>query len=86
MRGMRGMGECYISGNTAKHSRKCPQTFQGMSPNIPGNITNHSGECYKNFYVVFLPNRIKNYEEKNHHKPFDALNGSIPMVAILITE
>ena len=45
MRGTRGMGECYISGNVAKHSREYRQTFQGMLPNIPGNLAKHSGEC-----------------------------------------
>ena len=68
-----------IPGNVAKHSGKCCQTFQGISPNIPGNVI-------KIFMLFFLPNRIKNYEEKNHHKPFNALNGSITMVAILMTE
>ena len=68
-----------IPGNAPKHSRECRQTFQEILPIIPGNVI-------KIFMLFFLPNRIKNYEEKNYHKPFDALNGSIPMVAILITE
>ena len=45
MPGTRGMGECYIprnvakhSGNFFKHSGKCRQTFGGMLPNIPGNV------------------------------------------------
>ena len=38
MQGTRVMGECYIPGSVAKHSGECPQTFQGMSLNIPGNI------------------------------------------------
>ena len=25
--------------------RECPQTFRGISPNIPGNAAKHSGEC-----------------------------------------
>ena len=25
--------------------RECPQTFRGISPNIPGNAVKHSGEC-----------------------------------------
>ena len=24
---------------------ECPQTFLGMSPNIPGNVLKRSGEC-----------------------------------------
>ena len=27
-----------ISRNVLKHSKQCPQAFQGMSPNIPVNI------------------------------------------------
>ena len=69
--------ECGEWGNV--NFGECGQTFQGISPNIPGNVI-------KIFMLFFLPNRIKNYEEKNHHKPFNALNGSIPMVAILMTE
>ena len=34
-----------LLGNVAKFSRECPKTFQGMSPNIPGNVAKHSGEC-----------------------------------------
>ena len=33
--------------NIAKHSRECHQTFQGMLPNIPRNIANHSGNVVK---------------------------------------
>ena len=42
-------GECYIPGNVAKHSGKCPQTFREMSPNIPGNVFKHSRECRQIF-------------------------------------
>ena len=35
----------YIPLNVAKHSRECPETSRGMSPNIPGNVLKHSGEC-----------------------------------------
>ena len=45
----------YIQGNVAKHSGKCPQTFRGMSPNIPGNVAEHSVECPQIFGVA-LPN------------------------------
>ena len=36
--------ECYIPG-----SGECPQTFWGISPNIPGKIAKYSGECSKAF-------------------------------------
>ena len=49
MWGTRGMRECYILGNVAKHSGECPQTFQGMLLNIAGNVTKHSGECPQTF-------------------------------------
>ena len=39
--------ECYILGNVAKHFGECPQTFRGMSPNIPGNVAKHSGNALK---------------------------------------
>ena len=49
-------GECYIPGNVAKHSGECPQTFRGMSSNIPGmssnilgNVAKYSGECPQTF-------------------------------------
>ena len=42
-------GECYISGNVAKHSGEYPQTFQGISSNIPGNVFKHSGEYHQTF-------------------------------------
>ena len=38
MWGTRGMWGMLCSG-------ECRQTFQGMSPNIPGNVVKHSGEC-----------------------------------------
>ena len=31
------------------YSGDCHQTFQGMSPNIPGNVLKHSGECPQTF-------------------------------------
>ena len=37
MRGTRGMGGMLYSG-------ECPQTFRGMSPDIPGNVVKHFGE------------------------------------------
>ena len=49
IRGTRGMGECYIPGNVAKHSGECGQTFRGMSPNILGNVAKYSVECHQNF-------------------------------------
>ena len=49
MWGTRGMGECYILGNVAKHSGDCPQTFRRMLLNIAGNIAKHSGECPQTF-------------------------------------
>ena len=45
----REWGECYILGNIAKHCGECPQTFWGMSSNIPGNVAKHSAECHKTF-------------------------------------
>ena len=33
------------SRDIAKHSGECPQTFQEILPNIPGNVLKHSGEC-----------------------------------------
>ena len=45
-------GECYISGNVAKHSGEYLQTFRGMSSNIPGNIAKHSGGCGQTFRGV----------------------------------
>ena len=42
-------GECYISGNVAKHFGECRQTFRGMSQNIPGNVAKYSGECRQTF-------------------------------------
>ena len=55
--GERGeQGECYILGNFAKHSEEFCQTIRRMSPKIPGNVTNisgnvvkYSGECRKKF-------------------------------------
>ena len=73
MRGTRGMGVCYIPGNVAKHSGECPQTFWGMSPNIPGNVlkhsqnvAKHSGECRQTFQGMssnFPGNVAKHSEE-----------------------
>ena len=42
MRGTQGMGVMLYSG-------ECPQTFRGMSPNIPGNVLKHSGEYRQTF-------------------------------------
>ena len=49
MRGTRGIGECYIPGNVAKHFGECPKIFRGMSPNIPGNAAKHSEKCRQIF-------------------------------------
>ena len=38
MRGTRGLGGMLYSG-------ECHQIFRGISPNIPGNVVKHSGEC-----------------------------------------
>ena len=65
MQGTQEMGESYIPGNVTKHSRECPSTFQGMSPDIPGNVGKHSGnvakhskECPETFQgmLAMLPN------------------------------
>ena len=42
MRGTRGIGGML-------YSREYRQTFRGMSPNIPGNVSKHSGECPQTF-------------------------------------
>ena len=42
MRGTRGIGGMLYSGGYR-------QTFRGMSPNIPGNVSKHSGECPQTF-------------------------------------
>ena len=52
MRGTRGIGgmlsmSSNISGNLLKHYGACPQTFRGMSPNIPGNVLKQSREYSK---------------------------------------
>ena len=68
MRGMRGMGKCYISGNitkvsrhsgnVAKYSGGCRQTFREMLVNIPGNapkqILIHT---FKQFIITIYENR-----------------------------
>ena len=41
--------ECNISRNVAKSSRKCPQTFWGMSLNTPENIAKKIGEYCQTF-------------------------------------
>ena len=40
--GMRGIGGMLYSGES-------PQTFRGMSSNIPENVLKHSGECHQTF-------------------------------------
>ena len=42
MRGTQGMRGMLYSGEYR-------QTFQGMSPNIPGNVAKHSDECPQTF-------------------------------------
>ena len=46
MRGTRGLGGMSFFG-------ECHQIFRGMSSNIPGNITKHSGECQQITIVNF---------------------------------
>ena len=41
--------ECNIPRNVAKSSRKCPQTFWGMSLNTPENIAKKIGEYCQTF-------------------------------------
>ena len=57
MRGTRGIGGMLYSG-------ECPQTFRGMSPNIPGNIAKHSGE-YRQIFRGMSPNILGNALEKS---------------------
>ena len=47
MRGTRGMGvgEGVGGGVVILYSGECPQTFQGIPPNILGNVAKHSREC-----------------------------------------
>ena len=52
MRGTRGIGGML-------YSREYRQTFRGMSPNIPGNVSKHSGECPQTFRGM-SPNIIGN--------------------------
>ena len=59
MRGTQGMRRML-------YSRECPQTFQGMSPNILGNVPNilgnvlkHCGECRQTFRGI-SPNISEN--------------------------
>ena len=59
MWGTRGMGECYILGNVAKHSGDCPQTFRGVLPSILGNIAKYSGECCQTFQEMLPIFRVK---------------------------
>ena len=48
--GMRGMlcpgnvAKHFREENVIKHSGECAQTFRRMSPKIPGNVPEHSGE------------------------------------------
>ena len=48
-RGTRGNGGNVIF-------RECPKTFRGMSPNIPGNVAKHPGECRLTFQGMFSSN------------------------------
>ena len=46
MRGTRGIGGVLYSGECGQTFQgNFPQTFRGMSPNIPGNVAKYSGEC-----------------------------------------
>ena len=45
--GERNEGNAGIGGML--YSGECRQTFQGMSPNIPGNVAKHSEECRQIF-------------------------------------
>ena len=59
MRGTWGIGEML-------YSRECCQTFRGMSSNIRGNVTKHSGECRQIFRGMspnILANVVKNSGE-----------------------
>ena len=61
MRGTRGIGGMLYSG-------ECPETFRGMSPNIPGNVLKHSGECPQTFRGMspnILGNVVKIFGENN---------------------
>ena len=49
MPGTWGIGGMLYSVNVAKHSGEYPQTFRGMSSNIPGYVFKHSKEYHQTF-------------------------------------
>ena len=72
MRGTRGIGGMLYSG-------ECPQTFRGMSPNIPGNIAKHSGE-YRQIFRGMSPNILGNVTQYSgdRRKKFWGMSPNIP--------
>ena len=73
MRGTWGMEGILYPGNVRKHSRECPQTFRGMSSNIPGmsekiprNVAKNFEECPQTFQGMSpnIPgNVVKHFRE-----------------------
>ena len=80
MRETRGMGECYIPGNIAKHSGEYPQTFRGMSPNILENVVKYSGGCLQTFRGM-SPN-IPGYVLKHSGECRQTFQGMLPMFGV----
>ena len=73
MWGTRGIGGGVL------YSGECPQTFRGMSPNIPGNVAKHSGECPQTFQGMSpnIPGNIAKYSGERR-KTFRGMSPNIP--------
>ena len=78
MRGTRGMGGMLYSG-------ECRQTFQGMSPNIPGNVLKHSGDCRKTLWRMSpnIPGNVVKHSGECR-KTFRGMSPNIPGNVIII--
>ena len=63
MRGTRGIGGML-------YSREYRQTFRGMSPNIPGNVSKHSGECPQTFRGMSsnIPGNVTKHYREYHQR------------------
>ena len=77
--GMRGMGECCIPGNVAKHSGGCPQLFRGMLLNIPGNVAKYSGEYCQTFWGISsnIPGNVIKHSGE-YSQTFRGMSSKIP--------
>ena len=79
---------------------ECPQTFWGMSPNIPGNVLKHSGECRQTFrgmspnipgechktFWRMSPNILGNAlrYSEEFHQTFQGMSSNIPRNVLLL--